>query len=99
MRQARIRLPASTRELEGARAPKLQRPLSPEERGTTPTYPCARANSGSEVYCEVCALRLPAPGQRTCPTCAELEASRFSWQLVCLSGIFLQWLQEKEKVL
>jgi len=86
MRQARIRLPASTRELEGARAPKLQRPLSPEERGTAPTYPCARANSGSEVYCEVCALRLPEPGQHTCLTCAELEAGRFSGQIICLSA-------------
>ena len=86
MRRARIRLSASTRELEGARAPKLQRPLSAEERGTAPTYPCSRSNSGSEAYCEVCALRPPAPGQYACSTCAELEASRFSGQLACFGA-------------
>ena len=86
MRRARIRLPASVRELAGARAPKLQRPLSAEERGTAPTYPCSRSNSGSEAYCEVCALRPPAPGQCACSTCAELEASRFSGQLACFGA-------------
>ena len=33
-------------------------PLTADERGTAPTYPCARANSASEAYCQSCAMRL-----------------------------------------
>ena len=67
----------------GGTAPKRQRPLTADERGTTPAYPCARANSASEAYCQSCEMRLVQIGETFCQECRPVEASPFSRRLVC----------------